>query len=151
MRASPSPSFGSLSRRTRRSPPTICTASPGSVRLAHAVTLRSDEDEKGEIQHICVFNVEHLLSSVMGSNVTTGKRGTLMLLVFQVSLLYPPWPLSPRMTTVSHVLHHSSNISNGDVKISSSALTQTKPPNISAILCPRTIVETFISCFVSSL
>lgn len=104
MRASPSLSFGSLNRRTRRSPPTICTASPGSVRLANAMTLRSDKDEKCEIQHICVFNVEHL-SSVTGSNVTTGKRGTLMLLVFQMSLLYPPWPLSPRMTKVSHVLH----------------------------------------------
>lgn len=49
--------FGSLNRRTRQSPPTTCTASPDSARLANAATLRSAKVQECDAQPIYLLNM----------------------------------------------------------------------------------------------
>lgn len=95
--------FASLSRRTRQFPPTICTASPDSVRLANAATLRSVQDQKCKNSSpffFFLFNMQRFIWSV-GSNVATGGRGTSIPLGFQMPPLCPQCPSSPRMTKVT--------------------------------------------------
>lgn len=100
MHASLSLPFESLSRRTRQFPPTTCTASPDSVRLANAATLSSVKDQKCKIQPIYLFKMQCFISFMFNSNVATGGRGISVLLALQMPPLYPHCSSSPRTTKV---------------------------------------------------
>lgn len=137
MRASPLLPFGSLNRRTRQFPPTTYTASPGSARLANAVNLRSEEDQKCKVQHRLVFNLQPFITfqqcnnrkkrDVDSAGVSDATTLSSMAIVTKNDQGEPCY--------TSHSLQAYESLT---------GLAQSQHPS----LCPCTIADIFISSFL---